>query len=294
MTGGAERQIWGKIPDALSRALGCAAVLYVWGFFVFRARLNALGVPPSPIPVVDQTYLIQGGGFIVVTLDLMVANWRLALLCLAVGIGAAFAIRRWRRQVGQPGWRAGRWAHRLRRLLMTVLAVGALTGSTLLARSILRTSGPLLLPFHEAELTGGPQVGSYFAAVMLAIAGGLLLAEGWRTPSLLLAPRFALALGLGLAVLDGCLLPMAFGSAIQHPAYSVVTVETEASDEPKTLGALVLATEKIVVVYTGSALRLIPAEKVTAIDVLCESRLAKNPSCPGSVGAHPGAAIGQR
>jgi hypothetical protein len=287
MNGPLERQIWTKMPGMLSRVLEGTALLYIWGFFVFRARLNSLGVPPSPIPVLDQTYLIQGGSFVIVSLELLVEYAPLTLAFCVTGAALAIALHRGR----APGATATSRAQRSLR----VLARPALTGATLLtlgypivvARSVVERCSHLLLPFQEAELRDCPQAGRYLVALMLAIGGSLLLAESVRTPRLWWGSRWLAPIGVALAVLDACLLPMAFGAALHHASYAVVTVETTAAAGAGRPAALVLATEKVVVIYTGGGLRLIPAEKVTAINVLCETTLARTPSCPGDQRREP-------
>src|SRR5205085_2939543 len=102
------RGVWRKVPEGLSRVLSCAFLLYVWGFFVFRARLHALGVPSSPIPMVDQTYLIHGGRFLAGSLELIVSNVPYALILIGLVAGGAYWIHH-QRQVAEASRPLQRW-----------------------------------------------------------------------------------------------------------------------------------------------------------------------------------------
>ena len=286
------REVWMRVPEGLSKAAGYAVLLYVWGFFVVRARLHALGVPAGPVPVVDQSYLIQGGGFVVVSLELLARNLPILVTFVAIVAAGAYCIHRVRRRLTSLPAAYRTWKRELGPLVLTIALLAAL-GTAVAVSNAIVSSGSLLLPFQPAAFSDSPpRATSYAGALVLAVAGVLLLAEGFRTPALVVWPRLTLAVATCLAVLATCVVPMAFGAAIQPASYPVVRVDAPEQDVSGKSVFLVFATEREVVVYTGSVLRLISAEKAKAIDVLCEARLATEPGCPGAGGGgSAGAAV---
>jgi hypothetical protein len=268
--------IWEKAPEVIGRLVGCSAVLYILGFLVFRARMNALGVPGSALGVVDQTYLIAGGELLVVTLDLLVRSaWWVTFPAMGALSGLWLLGLRWLEQ------------RRHARLLLglrgsfTVLTIGLFVLSLEGAAHVL-LNGPRT-PEAIAALSQGDWISTYVFAALTGIAGAVLLCLAFSVPDLFVARKAVQTSGSLIGILSALVLPMAFGVATVPRDYPVAQVEVRDAGAA-TESFLFFSNEKSTVTYREGVVRIVPGERILSITIPCRARLAKEPRCESGKG----------
>lgn len=267
------------ITNALKQLGGYASVLYAFGFFAVRARLNTLGVW-SRVPILDAAYLVEGALFLVTTLQVLVFPFGAMALVLA---SAGYLLKR-RARGGVPSLhraleRAQAWmtdsSHWLQLAALLVLLYLAVPHPAVRAVSLLLvdTKGQLDASAHAfAALSTSDRALRY-----TLIANQTLLALGlwWWMGQREVLPRAFRFAAAALVVFLVVSLPAQYAVLVrceELPRAQLTLVDGAAPDE---VWLVQEAGDYLVVREQTGTLRVVPAKDVKSIRIKYFQRIAE-------------------